>query len=121
MKQLTRSVVLCVPANVAYSSWKEVDTTRYTCDLTKDVKLEFFKDIPNSKLAAKKRNSRGKSSMWEWNFKPLSRKSCEVTMKVDYGDRNDKRMKAHFASYMRILLTLEYGYRVGLVEHIREI
>jgi hypothetical protein len=113
MKRLTKSIVLDVPANIIYESWKKVDPTRYTSDLTGESPLVFSKDIPNTLLVIENKGSWGKFFIWECSLRPISDESCEVKLKVDYKGWDALWMKVSLAMDIRTLMTLEYGYKVG--------
>ncbi len=112
-------MLLCVPAQIVYDACKNAETIRDATDFHIKATIKYTKDVPNQLLAATKSNSRGQESVWEWTLHELSKKSCQLTLKVEYDDRNEKRMKSYFESNLQLLSALEYGYRRGLLENIR--
>jgi hypothetical protein len=124
LSQITKSITLNIPADVAYSTLKELDFNRFS--------KYKVKDVPGVMLAVYyPTDVFGEKHSEEISFNPLEQSVCEVKIKVEYQrEKNGAQKKLpHVLSqrppagevllrysvqnWIQKLTFLEYGYKAG--------
>ena len=111
MGQITKSFVINVPSSVVYQALKEVDSSRYTSDLTKQGKVtdRLVAEVPNTLIRTEYADAFLKINQ-EVSFRKLQEDLCEVTLKYEYSFADEDKLKTLIAQNIEGLLMLEYGY-----------
>jgi hypothetical protein len=110
MKQIAKSFLLNVPANVAYEATKKVDSSRYVSDLVGTTTPNFIQDVPNTLLITEDKGPWGFYVRNEISFRRTNETSCEMTLKVDFNNVDENVMKLILANVITAYLMLDFGY-----------
>ncbi|MFB3888614.1 MAG: hypothetical protein ACE14S_03920 [Candidatus Bathyarchaeia archaeon] len=117
MGELTRTIALQVPTQVAYQAVKDTSYVEYTQDLRGKLVSnppQLVKDIPNNTVAMEEAKW-GLKLVTEYVFRPLGEESCEVTIKFKYstGVGFGGQVGVGMMTEIDRLKKLEIGYKAG--------
>jgi hypothetical protein len=120
MGQLSKTITLRVPVEVAYQSCKDKSYLDYAQDLLEGLTplSNVTKDIPNKIYA--ETSAWGTKIEVEFLFRPLGEDSCEITINYRTGPDFEPLTRQSMIGEIAAFKTLEFGYRAGK-EYIQSI